>query len=93
MAGSGAQQILTIGKCSMWCQHNEVDLCPVVHHYEEADWICILCKGCNEYVGERKTLINLVDAAASAHSGRVIQETVDEVGIDLDPDWEDPEDT
>ena len=66
----------------MFCLHNEIDLKPTYASIENADWIVILCKACDQRVGTRVRLIDLVDQGIKFRYEREVLEN---------PDFESPE--
>jgi hypothetical protein len=69
----------------MFCSHNEVDLKPDIVSQDDADWVIVRCKACQNRVGERVRLIDLVDQ--SIKRAREMKQMLDDL---MDPDWEPP---
>lgn len=59
----------------MFCSHNEVDLAPTIitkpdHNGEEVNWVVIRCTCCEQVVGKKYRLVELVDIAIKEREAR-----------------------
>lgn len=75
----------------MWCSHNELDLVPQIASADGNDWVVVLCKACDSYIGSKVRLGDLVDQAL--RRAKDTRQAIDEAlgkdePEDLDPEWE-----